>query len=191
MRSGIPKTLAGWIGDQKPETAAADAQSLLATSDFRDHMLLPPVEPPSLEFWMDLVYHELGHAVGNLVGGAENISVLVRRDGSGGWCRHGPLERLEDYIVSTLAGILAEAKRRPSSIHQYAHGAYDLITARQLIDQYNVRGTSPPMSYERAAQLAMNFVDAHWATIETLAIVLNHSGKLCDHDIRLFARCRS
>jgi hypothetical protein len=183
------KRIAERLHDVDPVTAAVDAQSILDTFNHQDRLDLLPAHAPSWQHMQDLVYHEVGHCMVALKSGATAISVRIRDDGSG-LCLHGPIEKLEDQILCTLAGVCAQARFNPSSIHSNT-GGYDYLNARRLIDELNARGEwPPPLSYERAASRAIQFVEDHWHGIENLALIVSYCGEISDHDIRLFAPLR-
>jgi hypothetical protein len=181
------KKIAERLRDSDPITAAADAQRLLDTWNYKDHIDLPLPRIPSWQERMDAIYHELGHVIGRLIGGAADIFVRIRDDASGE-CVSGPIEKLEDRITSRLAGVVAEARFNPLSIHGN-RGAHDYLVARQLIDELNARGTWPPLSYEGAARKSIHMIEENWQAVERLALVLANAGEICDADIRLFATC--
>jgi hypothetical protein len=171
------------------DTAADDAEQQVASSELKDRLALPSRHPlPTiLERWAT-AYHEAAHATAASAGGSEILELRVRDDATG-LCRVSEIKKPTDRIVFALAGVIAEAKFNPSSIHRYTAASYDFLTARLLIDSLNVSAGWPYLTCERAATIAVQFVESHWREIGNVATALNDAGELDNHWIRIFASC--
>jgi hypothetical protein len=176
------------IHEINPETAVDEAHALVARSVLKDRLEVPRRFASTHEI-RSAAYHESGHVMGGLAGGAPNIEAVVRRDATG-YCRSGPIEDPEASIIFTLAGPFAEIKFRPSSIHDFTHPAcVDFLIARAKIDALNASRLWPQLTYRTAAKNAMRFIEAHWAQVQNLALALADSGFLDDYAARLFVSC--
>jgi hypothetical protein len=177
------------LRDVDTETAADDAEQQVASSELKDRLALPSSRPlPTLlERWA-IAYHEAAHATAASASGSEILELRVRDDATG-LCRVSEIKKPTDRIVFALAGVIAEAKFNPSSIHRYTAASYDFLTARLLIDSLNVSVGWPYLTCERAATIAVKFVSDHWSAIGNVAIALNDAGSLDDHGVRVFASC--
>jgi hypothetical protein len=112
-------------------------------------------------------------------------SAMMRRE-----CAVSPKrKRLEGAIIFSLVGVIAEAKFYAPAIHRYSNGTYDFLVARMLIDELNALDEWPPMTYEGAAKLAVQFVEDRWQEIQNVALALADAGELGDFAVRTFARC--
>jgi hypothetical protein len=174
------------------EAAIEEVRASADSNSFKDHImrLLPPVHIPSAHEISCVVYHECGHVMGKLEGGAANIEVRVRSDGSG-ICIAGEVPDAEANITSILAGAFSDIKFSPRSIHTYAYptACSDFILARILIDELNASRLWPQLTYRTAAKNSMRFVEKHWPQIQNLALALGDAGELDDFAIRIFAKC--
>jgi hypothetical protein len=181
------------VGDalhaQQRDTAFDDALSLLSTKTHRENFPAPVAHFPTAFEKHATAIHESAHAV-SVIPVATSIALKLGENG-GGECRITGVEKLEDKINFALAGVMAEAKFHPASIHKYTSGAcYDFLVARLLIDQLNDEGGQIRLTYRSAAKRAMVLVDSCWLAITNVALALNDSGELDDCSIRLFARCQ-
>jgi hypothetical protein len=172
-----------------PDTAADDARQQAASSDLRDRLALPsPYRRPSGHERQATAHHESAHAVVGINTGASILELRLRPDATG-QCRITEIPQPADRIVFLLAGIAAEARFNPSSIHRYDSSSYDYLSARVLIDQLNERRKWPHLTCENAAKAAISFVETHWRAIGNVATALHDTGELDDHAVRVFASC--
>lgn len=176
------------IHDIPPETAVDEALTLINRNSLKDRLTLP-MRIASTHERRSKAHHECGHAMAALEGGAEYIEVRIREDSSG-YCLAREIKDPQASITYILAGAFAEIKFRPAAIHDLTNPTCaDLLIARALIDRLNASRAWPQTTYRSHAKRAMRSVEEWWPSIQNLALVLSHSGELCDHDIRLFARC--
>jgi len=190
QRERVPILLSGYLRDIDRLAAPGNARLSLAASDHREALPLLPSPLPILsnEQWQARLRHEAAHAECSRQSGAQQIEALIRDDGTG-WCESTAIGNPLDAITVLLVGVAAEAKYRPSSIHNYARGCYDLFAARILIDKWNGAGEWPPLTCENAARTAVEFVESRWKQINALAMVLGSAGTLTDYEVRLFSLC--
>jgi hypothetical protein len=169
-------------------TVADDAHAIIDRSKLKDKLNLPR-RIASTHERRSTAHHECGHVMAALEAGAAHIEARVREDGSG-ICIARHVEDPEAGIIYSLAGVFAEIKFNPPSIHNFTHPACaDFLIARVRIDALNSSRAWPQMPYRTAAKTAMRFVEQHWRSIQNLALALADAGELDDHAVRLFARC--
>jgi hypothetical protein len=89
MRDNRAKLIAERLRDVNQSTATDEQRQFMATNDLKDCTNLPPTRLATWQEYMDMCYHECGHAVAALANGATDIEVTVRADGSG-VCRYTP-----------------------------------------------------------------------------------------------------
>jgi hypothetical protein len=135
-----------------PDTAGFAARKQVAASESKDRIRIMPARTPTQLEWMATAYHESAHAIAGWAAGATVLELRVRDDATG-LCAITPIAKAEDQITFALAGIAAESRYNPSSVHRYDDGSYDVLVARLLIDQWNDRGVWPhPRATQRPSE---------------------------------------
>ena len=159
------------------ETAAAAVRQAIAQNYAQDDRApLAAPSPLSIYQLFSREIHECAHAIAALKFGAKNIVVTIRNADATGSCCFDPIEKNADEVTIHLVGFVAETRIKPSAIKVYRDGCADFQAARLLIDKHNSSGVWPPLTCERAAQTACDFVGVHWESILGLAMVLGASG---------------
>jgi hypothetical protein len=172
------------------ELAGFAARKIVAASESNDRIRTTPARTPTQLEWAATSHHESAHAVAAWAAGASILELRVRDEDATGLCRITEIAKAEDRITFALAGIVAEAKYNPSSVHRYDDGSFDLLVARMQIDAWNERGIWPHLTCDNAAKKAVRFVEQNWQAIEDVALALGGRGDLTDREVRLFATCR-
>jgi hypothetical protein len=189
--SRVVERIGQYLRSVDAEAAGFAAQKIVARSELSDCVRIMPARTPTQLEWMATVYHETAHAIAGLSFGATVLELRVREDDATGLCRITEIKEPFDRIVFVLAGIVAEAKYNPASVHRYGDDSYDVLTARLLIDAWNERGVWPHLTCDNAAKKAVRFVEEHWQAIEDVALALGDSGELDQNAVRIFATCRN
>jgi hypothetical protein len=177
------------VGALDPKCAPDDALAILATREYRKHFPPTPIYRPTAFERHATAHREAATAVVAVLALADTVELTLAENGRGE-CRNSGIAKLEDRISFSLAGVIAEARFNPRSIHKVTmEPAYGLLVARIAIDELNERGGQIHLTYRAAAKRAMVLVDANWGAIENVALALNDCGSMDDYSIRLFARC--
>jgi hypothetical protein len=177
------------VGALDPKCAPDNALAILESRHHGKNFPPPVIHMPTAFERHATAHHEAAHAVVAVLALAETVALTLGENG-GGECRNSGMPKLEDQISFALAGVIAEARFYPRSIHKYTSGpCYDFLVARILIDQLNEEGGQIHLTARSAAKRAMVLVDANWEAIENVALALNDCGSMDDYSIRLFARC--
>jgi len=185
MMRNVAHFIAAQLRDVHLDTAPDDVRQAIAASYAQDDRKALVTTPPGITVYemFSREAHEASHAIGALQFGAKNIVVVIRNDATG-MCSYDPIEKTADQITINLIGTIAEVRLKPSAIKLYRNGCNDFTAARILIDKHNSSGAWPPLTCERAAQTACDFVDTWWTQILALAMLLSKSGTLTDAEIR-------
>jgi hypothetical protein len=164
------------------DAAPAEARTLLDEHEARD--TTPASYIASLDQLRRGAEHEARHAWWAARSPGFTIASVVLRDDSSGCCTvvgsgKGYATEL-DRIIFALVGPAADLVIRAS---------YDIVIARIKIDALNAREIGPHISYQRAAELAVNFTDEHSQSIRNVALALYDARELDHFAVDLFGRC--
>jgi hypothetical protein len=179
------ETVARKLRDVDIDTAPLDALYALDTDSLLDRQPTDRAPLTELQRWR-LAHHEAGHAAVALHLGCTDIEARIR-DGGTGVTRCSKINGAAQAVTFHLAGVIAEARYDPASLHRYHSKSSDFVQARILIDEINQRAEWPVMTCRRAAEAAFDFVRDHWQQISRLALALESCGALDDRDVRVFA----
>jgi hypothetical protein len=132
--------------------------------------------------------HEAAHAWKAVCSGWSIQRLILRHDGTGLCLVVGDgidYATELDRVVFQLVGLASDLRESAGTVPY----CYDTIAGRQKIDALNARQIGRHVSFEYAAELAVNFVHQHQQAIRNIGLALCDARELDHYAVDLFGNC--